>query len=488
MRYFLTHILLVFTAAVSAQVEYSATKHDFGDMDAFANRVVDITLKNTGNKDVYLLRVDVERNTRYLYSKKKIEPDSSIILRLKVNPVDEGRFKSDVWVFLSSSNEAQIIKLKGNVLETPNNSSGLACPSFDTPVNEQEQMSFDFTVLVQDIDTKEPIHRANVRILKDGRTAFDWKTNRNGKVEKHFPLGYYYFVADAEEYSSEEFAAFINRKNHTLVIELKRTTPLPEEPVVSLPEKDSLEVADNPEPEDKENEPEDFEEIVIDFGDEQGTSAEATDSSKTEEVDEEKEAPAVIDASEFSVNKYKPSNTVLILDVSSSMGLNGKLDLLKSSMLALVDMLRPIDKISIVIFAESSAVLSKPIELTAANKDEIETIIKGLRANGMTNGAKGLKIGYRQAMKAYLDNGHNSLILTTDGTFNKEDRGFEKTIKKGVRKGVVISVLGIKPNDKAIENLESVAELGNGRYIEIQDYQSALQALKEELKTGARID
>lgn len=472
-------ILSILPCITVSQVQFSATKHDFGDMDAFANRVVDIQLKNTGNKDVYLLRVEVERNTRYLYSKKKIEPDSTIILRLKVNPVDEGRFKSDVWVFLSSSNEAQIIKLKGNVLEMPNNSAGLACPSFDTPVNEQEQMSFDFTVEVRDIDTKEPIHKASVMILKDGRTAFDWKTNREGKVEKRFPLGYYYFVADAEEYSSKEFAAFVNRKNHTLLIELKRTTPLPDIPVVDLPAEDTLDIADNPAPIDSSDTPEppdeDFDEIVIDFGDE-------------EEEIETTPISTVIDTSEFSVNKYKPSNTVLILDVSSSMGLNGKLDLLKSSMLALVDMLRPIDKISIVIFAESSAVLAKPIELTAANKDEIETIIKGLRANGMTNGAKGLKTGYRQAMRAYLDNGHNSIILTTDGTFNKEDRGFKKTIKKGVRKGVVISVLGIKPNDKAIENLESVANIGNGRYIEIQDYPSALTALKEELKTGARID
>ena len=54
----------------------------------------------------------------------------------------------------------------------------------------------------------------------------------------------------------------------------------------------------------------------------------------------------------FSVNEFKPSNIVFLVDVSSSMAYTGKLDLLKVAMIKLAGMLRDVDQITMVSYAE----------------------------------------------------------------------------------------------------------------------------------------
>ncbi len=455
-----------------AQVEFSLKKHDFGKMDAFAQRYVDVEISNSGADKVYILRVNAEREVRYLYSNKTIEPNSKETLRLKVNPAARGAFKSDVWVFMSSSNQPTIIKLKGYVEELPADASP-TCPDFSGNTTMEQQMSFDFKVKVINANTKEPIHKAAVQIIKDGRPAYSWKTNRSGLVEKEFPLGYYYFVTTADNYFPKEFDAFVNRKRNTLVIEL---VPKVEEqpPIVHLEPKDSIEDLAVTEPVVPE---EDFDEIVIDM---------------TEEDEPEDETivstPTKIDSSEFSVDLYKPNNIILVLDISSSMNQHGKLDLLKTSMLELLDMLRPVDRIGLVSFSSNARVIAEPVLATAENKESIEAIIKGLRATGKTNGGLGIRTGYKEAMSHYLGKGNNTIILTTDGAFNQEDRLFKKTIKKGVKKDITISVLGVKTVERYKENLQEVADKGHGRFVEIKDYNSALGVLKHEIKTGSKRD
>ncbi len=464
-------IYLLFPLTIFAQVEFSVKKHDFGKMDAFAQRYVDVDITNKGNEKVYILRVNAEREVRYLYSNKTIQPNSKETLRLKVNPAARGAFKSDVWVFLSSSNEPTIIKLKGYVEELPADASP-SCPDFSGSTTMEQQMSFDFKVKVINANTKEPIQKASVKIIKDGRPAYAWKTNRSGMVEKKFPLGYYYFVTTAENYFPKEFDAFVNRKRNTLTIEL---VPMVEEPVVAIEPVDSAEDVAVVEPP---KEPEqDFDEIVIDMTEDEDPGEDVVVST-----------PVKIDSSEFSVDLYKPNNIILVLDISSSMNQHGKLDLLKTSMLELLDMLRPVDRIGLVSFSSNARVIAEPVLATADNKGNIEAIIKGLRATGKTNGGLGIRTGYKEAMSHYLGKGNNTIILTTDGAFNQEDKLFKRTIKKGVKKGITISVLGVKTVERYKENLQEVADKGQGRFVEIKDYNSAMGVLKEEIKTGSKKD
>lgn len=456
----ITFLLCFLPLLVNAQLHFSLKKHDFGELDAASNRVVDVKLTNKSDKKIFILRIDAEGLVRYLYSNRTIAPDSTEILRLKINPVSEGKFKNEVWVFTSDSNEPTIIKLLGEVLEVPRGGD-VACPDFSGSTSVEQQMSFDFKIKVIDEHTEKPIHKSEVTIISNGRPAFSWKTNKQGLIEKTFPLGYYYFVTKAENYYAKEFDAFVNRRNNTLVIRLK---PKIEVPIIE--DKDTTILADVP------TDTTDFDEIVIDFNEDPGPVITTKDTTSLE----------------FSPARYKAANIVLVLDISASMKRGGKLDLLKTSMLELVEMLRPIDKIGLVSFASNSKVISEPLLANKENKAKLVEIITSLEAGGLTNGAKGIKNGYKMTKSNKYADGNNTIILTTDGAFNQEGGPFYRTIRRGARKKITISVLGVKPDQSSENDLIALAAMGKGRYSSIQDYESALKVLKEELKKSSLKD
>ena len=465
----------------NAQIEFSANKHDFGKMDAYATRTVDIDITNNSSEKVFILRIVTERQVRYLYSNQTIQPNSSIQLRLKVNPADKGKFRSEVMVYHSASREPFTIVLKGEMDERPADSSP-DCPDFSGNTTMAEQMEFDFKIKVIDKFSRLPIDKATVKIVKDGRAAFTWKTNRHGKIEKRFPLGYYYFVAEADNYFSNELAAFVNRKNHTLIIELtpfvKDDAPIlaeqPETPIDDKPDDPVETPEETPEPEN----PETFEEIVL----------EIEPSEETEQPEEtlEEDPQPVVHEVDNKTEQYVANNIVFVVDVSASMSLHGKLDLLKASMLELLDVLRPEDMISLVAFAEEAEILVEPIAATSANKSFIESEIKSLKAGGKTNGGQGIRKAYSLARKSYIEGGNNAIIMATDGSFNQYDRGFTKAIELNVKKGIYMSIAGVKAREKAEVSMLEIAELGHGRYVKIMDYNSALGALKQEIKDASK--
>src|SRR5690606_30302799 len=115
---------------------------------------------------------------------------------------------------------------------------------------------------------------------------------------------------------------------------------VPEEPEEIEPEVIPEEPVEEPE---EPEEPEEFEEIVLEIEPE---IPDETIAPMEEEVPEVPDPPITEPAAEV----YVANNIVFVVDVSASMSLDGKLDLLKASMLELLDVLRPEDKISLVAF------------------------------------------------------------------------------------------------------------------------------------------
>src|SRR5690606_16797991 len=208
--------------------------------------------------------------------------------------------------------------------------------------------------------------------------------------------------------------------------------------------------------------PEEFEEIVLEIEPE---IPDETIAPMEEEVPEVPDQPITEPAAEV----YVANNIVFVVDVSASMSLDGKLDLLKASMLELLDVLRPEDKISLVAFAEEAEILVEPISATEENKTIIEKHIRELKAGGKTNGGRGIRLAYNLARKNYIEDGNNAIIMATDGAFNQYDRGFTNAITSNVKKGIYMSVAGVKAREKSEVSMIEIAELGHGRYVKISD-------------------
>ena len=469
MKLFLTICITLISLTGIGQIEWNKTEHNFGDIGAFDERYTDFVITNKGSESVYLLRIDKDREVSYIYSNKFIKPDSSITIRIKYNPDIKGKFKKKIPIYLSNSMAPTEVVIKGNITEIPADTSP-GCPDFSEKTSVEEQISFEMTIKVIDEQTKEPINGATVSLINSGRPYYQWNTNRKGLIVKTIPLGYYYFIAQADGYNREEFPKYINRSNNYVLIELKRREPIPDPGIEPEP------VIVTTIPSEPVDTTEDFEEIVI--GEDPEPELPDTNKIVIPEIP--------VDTSDFSADLYAANNLVFLLDISSSMKGNGKLDLLKASMLELLTMLRPEDKLTLVSFSTGAQVIMQPTNTIKGNKAKIEEIISSLEADGSTNGTAGIKKAYRTARSNKIKGGNNQIIIATDGGFNEDRSTYYRTTKFNAKWfKIKLSVVGIK-NSRGVGNgMEDLAKVGTGRYIHIDSYETALKSLKEEIKISS---
>ena len=184
-----------------------------------------------------------------------------------------------------------------------------------------------------------------------------------------------------------------------------------------------------------------------------------------------------------SMEGYAINHMVLLLDVSGSMNAPEKLPVLKASVLELVGMMRPEDKVSIVAFSDKPKVL-----LTATSfKDErrISEAINALKSSGKTDGNAAVKLAYKVADENYIRGGNNRIILATDGEFALSDPTREQ-IKNFSADDIFLSVFNFGKGAGASKSLAHVATLGRGNYQHITKDNVELQLIREVKAKRAR--
>jgi Ca-activated chloride channel family protein len=456
-------ILLIFVSQFGlSQFGFDKIEHDFGDIKAGDSRVVDIKFRNTTGEKVYLLRIKHGREIKSLVSSKSIMPDSLLLIRIKFNPIETGKFKIYIPIYLSNSLEPFEFSIQGYVKEI-DNSMGLACPSFDNK-NVEKTLVFDFTATVLDRKTGEPIKDASITFVTNGTVSQIEKTNGRGVVKTSALIGLYYFVIDANKYIGSEFPKYINKRNDSILVYLDKPKViveegpialLVEEPVVVIEEKES--VIEKP--------------ITLPLVD--------TIPLLKEE--------ALVVAEEIPIELvYKSNNIVFLLDVSTSMNKEGKLDLLKASLIEMVNGLRPEDRITLISYSTFSKVILDGT--SGSEKELLIQKIQAIRAQGVTAGGDGMKLAYKQAKRNYIEGGNNQVIMATDGKFNRGATNLDRLVTKNFQRGIGITVLGIKNKPENAEEMQSIANLGGGNYLVIESYEDSKQLLINEIKRTSRLN
>ena len=181
-----------------------------------------------------------------------------------------------------------------------------------------------------------------------------------------------------------------------------------------------------------------------------------------------------------------PTNLVLLVDVSGSMGDAEKLPLLKDSVARIVEGLRPEDRVSIVTYSGVEEVVLK-----GASGDDAEAIlgaINGLEAAGSTNGEAGLSMAYRVAEETHIDGGVNRIVMASDGDLNvgissEDELNAFVSEKRG--QGTYLSVLGFGSGNYQDAKMETLADHGNGSYHYIDSADEAARVYERFLAAGA---
>jgi Ca-activated chloride channel homolog len=465
-------LFLIVSPFTKAQMEFQTTKHDFGDLLANDERFVDIVIINKTPKKQYLLTVKKPYEIVYLVKGQFVDPKDTIVVRLQVNTNVKGRFSYEVNIFTSDKDEATTVKLTGNIKETVGGgkSSLTDCPDFNTRPN-QNTNAFDLTVVTIDQETKKPIATSSVTFIQNGRPLGVNKTNRDGRIVKNSPIGFYYFYATKEGYYPAELGSYVNFKRNYIVIELsKKPEPIIVEPEVVA----DVTIVEEPEIEIVIDEPPLEKEIPLEI---------VLVEEETTEVSETVEIPVALqdlDPNNFEETYFKPINVVFVLDVSASMKAGEKMELMKFALFQLNEVLRPQDKVALVTYSTNAQVLLPP---TSGNEKEvINEKVEALKAAGYTAGGEGIKMGYKQALKGYIQDGSNIVIVITDGAFNRNSGDYKKIIAKYKKKGILLSVVGIQNSEKDEVNMRESANLGGGRYIPIFKLIDAKQNLLKEIR------
>jgi Ca-activated chloride channel family protein len=160
-----------------------------------------------------------------------------------------------------------------------------------------------------------------------------------------------------------------------------------------------------------------------------------------------------------------PANFVFLIDVSGSMNSPEKLGVLKTGFKLFVDQCNEQDRISIVTYAGSDAVLLEGGR--GDEKDQIKGIIDELGAGGSTAGAAGISTAYEIAQEYFLAGGNNRVILGSDGDFNVGPSSTEdlvELIEEKRKTGIYLTVLGVGSGNLNDAMMEQLANNGNGNY------------------------
>lgn len=182
---------------------------------------------------------------------------------------------------------------------------------------------------------------------------------------------------------------------------------------------------------------------------------------------------------------YKPNNIIFLVDVSSSMRDTNKLKVMQFALHHLIENLRPIDKITFITYADTVKIVREG--LTGNHKEELNDVVDKLKAKGMTKGNKAILFSLDIAIKNYITNGNNQIILATDGKFRfyPDDQKKYALIKGD--KNIKLSTMAFGNDKDAMKNLKEIAEIGKGNFIHIKHKNKAEEQLMEEIKNNSLI-
>ncbi|MBX7095363.1 MAG: VWA domain-containing protein [Flavobacteriales bacterium] len=464
----LLFLFLLFGQA-EAQFRFSRQHVHFGIIGAKSERFTDFELKNTSGKKAFILRTECDKDVSVLYSNRTLMPDSTITVRVQYNPKETGKFQRQIQVYVSALNEPLIISISGEVNELPS-LGDLACPDFNRVSETGRVPNFEMEVLVINAHTGENIIGAKVSMIYLGIEKYRFISDRSGKIIRNIDLGYYYFISTASGFKNKEFDRYVNVRNNKVVIEM---IPIIEKGYDQVD--DSLFYRDRPDPIVDPNKPKELEPLLT---------------TEDQLLSPKDSTPIEIEKPEISIKEspsgegYKTNNLVFLIDVSASMMMDGKMDLLKMSMIELCAGLGPDDKVSLVVYSSQARVIMDNI--SGSDKQTIIDRIRTMEGSGNTAGSEGMKLAYEMAMRHFIPNGNNQVIMATDGAFNLYTSDVAPLVKRYYKKGIVTSVLAIKNTERDAKSMESIATMGGGRYVPIVDAEGAKNGLIEEVRSASK--
>ncbi|MFO7585544.1 MAG: DUF3520 domain-containing protein, partial [Anaerolineales bacterium] len=187
-------------------------------------------------------------------------------------------------------------------------------------------------------------------------------------------------------------------------------------------------------------------------------------------------------------DERKDVSLTFVIDVSGSMDMENRLELVKRSLELLVERLGRHDRVSIVVYGSDARVVLEPTP-----GDEQRTILRAidrLRPEGATNAEAGLRLGYRMANQSFNPEAINRVILCSDGVANVGKTGsgsIWEEIERYAEKGITMTSIGFGMGNYNDVLMEQLANNGDGFYAYVDDIKEAERLFVHNLTSTLQV-
>ena len=170
-----------------------------------------------------------------------------------------------------------------------------------------------------------------------------------------------------------------------------------------------------------------------------------------------------------------PLGVFLVIDRSNSMGYNSrrhdvrdgeKMSYARQAALALVQQMRPEDRVGVIAFDSDPYVLG-PLRPLSEQKSVLEDRISRLVPGGGTDFKAALEIATAQLVQSGLKTMH--VILLTDGDTNRGAADHLPVIQAMTRLGITVTTIRIGDDDVNLEFLQQISRETGGRFYHVED-------------------
>ncbi len=184
----------------------------------------------------------------------------------------------------------------------------------------------------------------------------------------------------------------------------------------------------------------------------------------------------------------KDVSLTFVIDVSGSMQMENRLELVKRSLELLVEQLHRNDQVSIVVYGTKAEVVLEPTR--GSRQGDILEAIYALRPGGATNAEAGLRLGYKMAERAFNPEGVNRVILCSDGVANLGETSAESIwthVKKRAGDGITLTTVGFGMGNYNDVLMEQLADNGNGFYAYVDTLKEAERLFVRNLTSTLQV-
>jgi Mg-chelatase subunit ChlD len=161
----------------------------------------------------------------------------------------------------------------------------------------------------------------------------------------------------------------------------------------------------------------------------------------------------------------RPLNIVLLLDNSGSMERADRVAIIREALKVLASQLQPQDKLSVITFARTAQLRVDGVAGDQAA--QVAEEIGGLTPEGGTNIEEAMNLAYQTALRHYLADGINRVVLLTDGAANLgnvEPESLKQKVEANRKQGIALDCFGIGWEGFNDDLLETLSRNGDGRY------------------------